>query len=484
MEAGPYRGLEPVALWGHFAALNAIPRPSGHEAAAREYARGVAEAAGAEWEVDGFGNAVARVGPSDGSGGPAVAVQAHLDMVCESAPGVEHDCERDPIQPEREGDLVLASGTTLGADNGIGVAAALALLSDPPPAHGPLELLFTVEEETGLHGAMALDASLLHAEALINFDSEDDGALTVGCAGGADVKLALPLEREPVPAGWRCVELRVSGLAGGHSGMQIHERRANAISLAARALGGLPEAGEELRLVSIEGGSAHNVIPREAVVRLALANEDGERVLSAALAALREEWGEAEPDLELTLEAVTSAEAISPARSALLVGLLRELPHGVIAMSERFPGTVETSTNLAIVRSESDGIRLLSSVRSLKPEALEAVRDRIVGLGEAAGASAEAEAGYPGWEPRERSPLLDATVAAYIELHGREPRIEVLHGGLECGVIVAKKPTLDAISFGPLIEGPHTPGERVHAATVADAYRLLVALLGRLAAAG
>jgi dipeptidase D len=477
MENGPYCGLEPATLWRHFAALNVIPRPSGREAAVREYVRGVAQAAGAEWETDASGNAIVRVG----AGKPIAAVQAHLDMVCERGPGVEHDCERDPILPRRDGDVVSATGTTLGADNGIGVAAALALLSESA-AYGPIELLFTVEEETGLHGATALDVSMLRAESLINLDSEDDGALTVGCAGGVDVEIVLPLDREPAVADRRVVELRVSGLAGGHSGMQIHERRANAISLAARALDSLQRAGAEFRLEAIEGGSAHNAIPREATIRLALADEEGERVLAATLATLSDEWGEAEPDFELELvSGLPPAASIRPSQAAAIIGLLSELPHGVIAMSERFPGTVETSANLAIVRSEPDRVQILASVRSLERQALGEVRDEIVRLAHSTGADAETGAGYPPWEPREHSPLLDTAIAAYAELHGREPRIEVLHGGLECGVIVARKPGLDAISLGPLIEGAHTPGERVHASTVADAYRLLVVLLGRLA---
>lgn len=481
MPNDPYVGLEPTPLWQHFAALNAIPRPSGHEEAAREYVRQVAEAAGSASATDSRGNLIARVEATDGFDGPTVAIQSHLDMVCESADGVEHDCEHDPIVPRRDGDWILASGTTLGADNGIGVAAALSLLSDPATAHGPLELVFTVEEETGLHGAAELDVSMLNAQALINLDSEDDRALTVGCAGGADVELALPLAREAAPPGWHGVELRVSGLSGGHSGMQIHERHANAIVLAATVLDRLAREGVDFRLQSIDGGSAHNAIPRNASARLAVAGETAERAIAEAFAELRSAWTAAEPEIELMLlDGATVSDVLPTATAAVLVRLLLELPHGVIAMSERFEGTVETSANLATVHTEVEQARVSTSVRSLKEDELRETRERIKAMALAAGAAAELGSGYPGWEPRESSPLLASTVAAYREVYGRDPSIEVLHGGLECGVIVSKKPELDAVSFGPLIQSAHSPDERLEASTVVGFYSVLTKLLAKL----
>jgi dipeptidase D len=488
MEAGPgpYEQLEPVALWQHFAALNAIPRPSGQEGEAREYVRGVAEAAGASWAVDARGNAMVRVPARGAPDAPVVAIQAHLDMICESADGVAYDPGRDPIVPRREGDLILASGTTLGADNGIGAAAALALLSDPPAVHPPLELVFTVEEETGLHGAADLDVSLLRAEALINLDSEDDRALVVGCAGGAGVTAELPVEREPAPPGSQGAEIRVSGLSGGHSGVQIHERHANAILLLRAVLDRLREAGVELRLAALDGGSAHNAIPRSATARLALTGEGAEQAVARAASELRGEWGDDEPGLAVELvSAGGDVEAVLSAGTATaLAGLLGSVPHGVIAMSERFEGTVETSANLAIVRTGAERIEVLASVRSMRERSLRDVQDEIRTSAEAHGATAESSGGYPGWEPREGSPLLALAGAAYREVHGHEPRIDVLHGGLECGVILSKAPGLDAISFGPLIEGAHTPGERVRASTVSDTYRVLLKLLAGLAARG
>jgi dipeptidase D len=481
MDGGIYDGLEPAALWRHFAALNAIPRPSGHEAGARDYVRRVAEAAGAEWLTDAKGNAVVRVAASDGRTGPTIAVQTHLDMVCEAASGVEHDCEHDPIVARRRGDRVEATDTTLGADNGIGVAAALALLSDDVAVHGPLELLFTVEEEAGLHGAIDLDSSMVSANALVNLDSEDQRALTIGCAGAADVRLTLAVEREPTPPGWRGAELRVSGLRGGHSGMRIQEPHANSIKLAATAARAL-ERGGHARVASLEGGGAHNAIPREALVGLALAPDTSVHTAEALVAALYREWVACEPGLLIDLvDTATPAEVFSRPDSDTLLSLLGALPHGVVAMSDRYADTVATSANLAIIRTTGAGVEILTSVRSLSATELAELQDDIAAAGVAVGARAELSAGYPGWEPREHSPLVAATTAAYRAVYGRDPVIQVLHGGLECGVIVAKKPMLEAISFGPLIEGAHTPEEHVFAPSVASTYAVLTALLQSLA---
>jgi dipeptidase D len=482
MDCGTHDGLEPATLWRHFAALNAIPRPSGHEAAARDYVQRVAEAAGAEWLTDAKGNAVARVAASDGCTGPTIAVQTHLDMVCETASGVAHDCEHDPIVPRCEGDRVVATGTTLGADNGIGVAAALTLLFDDAAVHGPLELLFTVEEETGLRGAIDLDVSMLSADALINLDSEDDRALTTGCAGGADVRLTLPVEHEHTQPGWRGAALGISGLRGGHSGMRIQEPHANAIKLAASAAQLLCESGGRARIASIAGGSAHNAIPREAIVELALAPETPPQAAEAVIAELHREWDAREPEMRIELvDGEMPAEVISRPDTYTLLNLLVALPHGVITMSDHYADTVATSANLAIVSATAKGVEILTSVRSLNALELVGLQEDIAAAGAAVGARAESSAGYPGWEPREHSPLVAATRAAYRDVYDRDPAIAVLHGGLECGVIVAKKPSLDAVSFGPLIEGAHTPEERVYVSSVASTYALLTALLQRLA---
>ncbi|MGH2865512.1 MAG: beta-Ala-His dipeptidase [Solirubrobacteraceae bacterium] len=478
----PYAGLEPVELWRHFAALNAIPRPPGHEAAAREYVKAVAEAHGGEFLRDERGNALVRVPARDGV--PArepVAVQAHLDMVCDSAAGVQHDFTRDPILVQRDGERISARDSTLGADNGIGVAAALALLSEPGLRCGPLELLFTVEEETGLHGALALDPAMLRARSLINLDSEDDDALIVGCAGGADVRIRLALERQPLGAGWNAVELSVSGLTGGHSGVQIHERRANAIKLLVGAIDQLSERGVRLRLVSLSGGTAHNAIPLAASARLAIAEATVQRAQELASefgAELAGRWPQ-EPGLALALRDLRRPlqEASQVGASDRLLGLLRELPHGVLAMSEDFPGTVGTSINLAIVATDGARVEVQTSARSVSAEVLAGVIARVERVAAQCGASAESEGGYPGWEPRSDSPLLAAAARAYERVHSTAPKIEIVHGGLECGALLAKTPDLDAVSFGPRIREAHTPREHVYASSVTNMWQLLVTLL-------
>ena len=484
----PYAGLEPAELWRHFAALNAIPRPPGHAAAAREYVKQVADAHGAELLQDERGNALVRV---SGRGGLAdakpVAVQAHLDMVCDSAPGVQHDFTRDPVLARRDGEKISARDSTLGADNGIGVAAALALLTEPGVPCGPLELLFTVEEEIGLYGALALDATMLRARSLINLDSEDDDALTVGCAGGADVKVRLALEREPLDAGWSAAELSVSGLTGGHSGVQIHEHRANAIKQLVALIDRLRAGGVDLRLCSLTAGTAHNAIPLAAAARLAIASGAIERtreIVAEAASALTGEWSVDEPGLTIAVRELDSPaqEAAGAAASDRLLRLLRELPHGVLAMSEDFPGTVATSINLAMVSTDGAQVEVQTSARSVSAKVLAVVVARVARVARENGASAQLEGGYPGWEPRPDSPLLAAAARAYERVHGTQPKIEVVHGGLECGALIAKVPGLDAVSFGPRIREAHTPREHVYASTVTGTWRVLVTLLEELAA--
>jgi dipeptidase D len=487
IERDPYIGLQPPELWRHFAALNKIPRRSGREDAAREYVRTVAETAGAECLTDPYGNALVRVPPRPGvAARDSVVVQAHLDMVCESAPEAEHDFDRDPIVPQRDGDKIVARGTTLGADNGIGVAAALALLTEPDLVCGALELLFTVEEEIGLLGALHFDTSSLHSRSLINHDSEDDSALTVGSAGGAEIVLGLQLEKEDLEAGWVCVELGVSGLAGGHSGVRIHEHRGNAIKLLVEILHQLRCAGVEPRLASVEGGSAHNAIPRECTALLGIRQDalsGTEGLVADVVGELKREWDADEPGLSVELHPVDvpPATVATGRASAKLVRLLRDLPHGVLAMSPRFQGTVAASANLARVRTVGERIEVLTSTRGLSPGELDEAASRIGALAAAAEAKVEVTGGYPGWQPRADSPLVAAAVAAYKRVHGKEPRIEIVHGGLECGVLVSEKPDLDAISFGPLIKEAHTPREHVYASTVFTTWQVLVMLLEDLA---
>lgn len=472
-------GLSPAELWHHFSELSAIPRPSGSEQACQLYVKGLADAAGVRWAEDQMGNLVLYL---DGDSGPVVAIQTHFDMVCEQVPGLGHDFSRDPIRLVRDGDRIFARGTTLGADNGIGAAAALALLTQPGIARPPLELIFTVQEETGLHGAVGFDPALSSAEMLINLDSEDPDTLTVGCSGGSAVEIIVPLEAEEAPAGWSAYRITVAGAQGGHSGVSIHERRVNAIKILLQAL--IAAEGVGFRLAEFEGGSAHNVIPRDAWAVVHIPAADAEELTEAVMEADREvckRWGTAEPKLRLTIEQAPSAgEVLSPASSDKLLKLLADLPHGVLAMSKHFKGKVETSTNLAKVEATAGSARILASVRSFVPKKQLDTRLRLEKLGTDAGGSIVIEMGYPGWEPDPSSKLARLTQEQFAKVNGREPIVEVLHAGLECGVLVAKKPGMQAISFGPLITGAHSPSETVTATTVEAMWQLLVGLLGAL----
>lgn len=487
MKTDTYAGLDPAQLWRHFAALNAIPRPSGQEAAALSYVQHVAQSAGATCDSDAAGNLVVRVAPQNGGSAdaPIVAIQSHLDMVCEKRPDVQHDFAVDAIQTRREGDLIYANGTTLGADNGIGAAAVLALLTEPNLRHGRLELIFTVEEETGLHGAMALDPSLLEATMLINLDSEDPDELTIGCAGGATTVLYLPLARETAPANWQMCEVRVGGLKGGHSGVQIHEPLANAIKLLASLLPSLPQQ-TSFRLVEMTGGSAHNAIPRDATAHL-VAAPDAIPILKTsvdeACQRLRAQWADDEPALTIELRVVEEqygALVLAASSQKKLLGLLNDLPHGVLAMSDQFPGKVQTSTNLSKVETKSEQAEIATSSRSFVATELQNVQRQIQSIGVAAGAKVEMRDGYPGWEPNADSQLLQKTKAAYEQVVGKPAQVEVVHAGLECGVILSRKPGMEAISFGPLIRGAHSPEECVAISTVAPTWKLLTALLADL----
>lgn len=486
-ETSPYSGLEPVEVWRHFEALNAIPRPSAREAAVRVHIERLAAEYGASVATDGRGNAVVGIAPTPGcEAAPGVVIQAHLDMVCEKRPGVSHDFTRDPIRPREEGDRVFASGTTLGADNGIGAACGLALLTDRSLRHGPLELLFTVEEETGLHGARELDPALVRGRLLVNLDSEDPRELTIGCAGGAGAVLEVPVNTERSPAGWASVEVSVAGLKGGHSGVQIHEPLANGIKLLTRVLLAAREAGIDFGLASIRGGNAHNAIPRDAsavllvpadaVAGLELAVAESGRVLAA-------EWGAHEPGLSLSARATeASVEVLTRSSRDRLLKLLDRLPHGVLRWSTAFEGKVETSSNLAQVATHLPIVEVGTSTRSFVESELERVQAEILSLGREVNAQVRVRDGYPGWEPDPHSRLLQVTRRVYEREFGAAPAVQVIHAGLECGVIVSKLPGMEAVSFGPRIEGAHTPEEHVYISTVGTTWRLLTALLAELCA--
>jgi len=474
----------PSELWRHFRELNRIPRSSGHEEAAREYVQRVATGVDAEYTADAAGNIVVRV-PAVAAldNVPSVAVQAHLDMVCETEPHYTHDFRAEGIRPIREGDRIYAEGTTLGADNGIGVAAALTLMTTSNIHHGPLELLFTVEEETGLQGALALDPALLTAQHLINLDSEDPEEITIGSAGGLDLEIFVGFRAVDLQPERAVVEVAISNLHGGHSGIDIDRPHANALKLLGALLTNL--AGRhQFHLCSIRGGSARNAIPRQASANISTAWESQADVMThlhSLSRSLCETWEREEPALSISINRRgTTTRQIDDYDRDVLLYLLQELPHGVLTMSASFPSKVDTSSNLAQVESGIDGAEFVVSVRSLREAALDDLAGRVRSIARRRDAKVQVRNRYPSWTPDASSRLLDVTSSAYEDVYHHGPQIQVMHAGLECGVIVAKVPGMQAVSIGPRIVGAHTPKEHVYASSVLSTWKLLIGSLKAL----
>ncbi|MFQ5350225.1 MAG: beta-Ala-His dipeptidase, partial [Thermoanaerobaculia bacterium] len=415
---------------------------------------------------------------------PVTILQGHMDMVQEKNSDVDFDFASDAIVPRRDGEYLNATGTTLGSDNGIGLAAMLALMDGGGGEHGPLELLFTIDEETGLTGAAQLDASLLTGRRLINMDSEDEGVLCVGCAGGADTTVSLPLTSAPAPESAAALDLKLSGLKGGHSGIDIVLQRGNAVQLLARALHAVAR-DHSVRLASFAGGTAHNAIPREAFATAVVAATDRDAVaavVEAQVAAIAKELKTVEPDIAISVEAAeVPADCWDEASSLALLRLLSALPHGIETMSYDIPGLVETSTNLATAQVSDGKLGICMSTRSSVASALEALRGKIRATAELAGATADEHEGYPGWEPDMESELLRVVKALHERELGVDPKVEAVHAGLECGLIGEMIPGMDMISFGPQIEFPHSPDERVKIDSVGRFWKLLTATLSELA---
>ena len=409
-------------------------------------------------------------------------------MVCEKNSDVEHDFMTEGIKVEVKGDWVQAKGTTLGADNGIGVAAAMAIADDPAVTHGPLELLCTIDEETGLTGAKDLDASIVTGRIMLNLDTEEDGAVYIGCAGGADSIARLKTARRTGSLGSVPVKLSVTGLRGGHSGLNIIENRGNAVKLTTRILLAAIEEGIELDLVSIDGGDKHNAIPREAfaICRLdSSKNAAFEAVAEKCAQDFREEFGQSDPDLAVSVGDLDEDDAY---RSVLTVHardrLLRTLdglPHGVLSMSRDVPGLVETSNNLAVVKNHGDEAEINVSYRSSVMPALFAVRNQVDSIFNLAGAEVHVEDAYPGWKPNPTSPIVQKTSEVYEKLFGEKPALKAIHAGLECGLLIEKVPGMDVVSIGPQIENAHSPEEKVQISSVQKFYKHLAAVLEELA---
>jgi dipeptidase D len=475
--------LDPKHLWKHFAKILTIPHCSGHERALGDYVLGVASALGLPGQRDKAGNVVVSKPATAGREAAAgVVLQGHLDMVCEKNSDKVHDFSKDPIQPDIRGEWVYAQGTTLGADNGIGLAAALAVMEDTSLVHGPLEFLFTTDEETGLTGANKIQKGFLAGKMLLNLDSEDEGTFTIGCAGGADSTLTLPLERKK-SASKNLYRLHVHGFRGGHSGIDINQGRGNAIKLLARMLAQAGPAAK-FEVIGIEGGSKHNAIPREAVAMLACPPVQVRSMSAAfkkAFDKIKIEYKAVEAGAAYALEAAEGKDfALTQACQKNLVDFLTALPHGVITMHPEIAGLVETSTNLAIVKTGRAAFEVLCSTRSSVASALEAARDIIKSVCALAGARADLKDGYPGWMPDLESPLLKNLKQIYLKSFGREPEVVAIHAGLECGIIGEKFPGMHMISFGPTMKNPHSPEEHVHIGSVGRFWTFLTAALDGL----
>ena len=462
--------LEPRIVWEQFDAITRVPRPSKKEGRIIEFLVDFARKHNLEYKKDAIGNVVMRKPATPGfENRPTVILQSHMDMVCEKNSDVEFDFDRDPIRTRIDGGWVRAEGTTLGADCGIGMAAALAVMLDETVEHGPVEALFTVDEEIGMLGAAALDMSGLQGRVLLNIDSEDEGILTVSCAGGATSCLTVPVKRVPVQGNaWR---VGVRGLTGGHSGVEINKGRANANKVLAAALQGLP-----VTLCSIAGGSKDNAIPRasEAVV---VSEADDFAALFAANAA-KAALPETEQHAEFYCEPAGAGEML--AESEAVLGLLNAVPNGVQAMSSDIPGLVQTSLNLGILTTDADAVRLTFSVRSSVNREKFGLIDQLKALAARFGGSYSETGEYPAWEYQKDSRLREVMVEVFEAQYGRKPVVEAIHAGLECGIFSDRLPGLDAVSFGPQMHDIHTSRERLDIASTARTWEYLVAVLERL----
>jgi dipeptidase D len=478
------QGLKPEGLWHYFAEYCKIPHPSKHEEAGAAYVADTARRLGLECVRDKTGNVVVRKPASVGNEHkPAICLQGHLDMVPEKRPDKKHDFLKDPITLVRKGDVMMADGTTLGADNGIAVATNLAIMADKTLVHGPLEFLFTVDEETGLTGARELDGTILKARTLLNLDSEEEGALYVGCSGGRDTTGTWTLETEAAPAGTVGLELKVGGLRGGHSGLEIDKGRGNAIKIINRAIVTLGEYGA--RLARLDAGNKRNAIPRDAVALLFVPSKKLQAAVAAVAAlndVVRAELSSVEPDLQMTAaKAKGRGKVIKKGLQKKLTMAISAMPHGVIKMSADISWLVETSTNLAVITTTKKAIVIQTSQRSSVASEIGEIADSVRNVFELAGASVSGSDGYPGWKPNLDSPILKNAIATYKAMFGKEPEVKAVHAGLECGIIGEKYPGMDMVSFGPTLEGVHSPDEKIHIGTVDKYWRFLLGILRNVA---
>ncbi len=477
--------LQPQLLWQWFDQICAIPHPSFHENALAEHIIQWAKSKNFFAERDEVGNVLIRKPATEGMEEcEPVALQAHLDMVPQANEHIQHDFERDPIRPYIEGEWVTAENTTLGADNGIGMAAALAVLTSDDIAHPQLEVLLTMTEETGMDGAVGLRANWLKAQTMINLDTEEIGEIYIGCAGGENADVSLPIQWQENHYS-QSVTLSLKGLRGGHSGIDIHKNHANAIKMLVRFLAKLQKMTPHFDFVlsEIRGGSIRNAIPREAVATLCF--NDNLPLLQQAVnefnQQMQQEWGKVEANLRFTImETATPIKTFTHATTQQLINFFNVLPNGVVRNSDVIANVVETSLSLGVLHTTETAVQGVILVRSLIETGMDHVASQLQSLATLSHAEVQFSGRYPGWEPVSESPLLKLTQQIYTNILGKQPKIQVIHAGLECGLIKKTYPNMDIISIGPTIKNAHSPDEKVHIDSVKIFWQTLIDLLSKL----
>ncbi len=476
--------LQPAAVWQYFGQLMNIPRPSKHEAKVSAFLQEFGRQLNLETLADEVGNVLIRKPASKGyENAPGVCLQAHMDMVCEKNGDKEFDFLTQPIQAYVEDGWLIGDGTTLGADDGIGVAAAMAILADNSIEHGPLECLFTVDEETGLTGAANLRTDWLKSSILLNFDDEDEGEYCIGCAGGIDTTVAIDYTTRPVPAGESSYRIKVSGLQGGHSGDDINRGRGCAIKILTRILWNATE-NHKIGLARIDGGNLRNAIAREAWADIVVAHD-----YEAAFRSMVDDFAKhicfefrsTEPNMQVTLEPIEEPACLIDRQTQYnILNALYACAHGVLAMSREIENFVETSTNLASVKMDDHQIHIATSQRSSVESAKHAAAQKIEATFRMIGAHVSHGDGYPGWTPNPDSKVLKVGVETYKRMFGHDPIVRAIHAGLECGLIGEKYPNMDMISYGPTLRGVHAPGEKIEIKTVEMFWNLTCEILRNL----
>ena len=465
-----------------FEEINKVPRQSKHEEKISRWIMDWGKNNGFNIKTDEAMNVLIEVPATPGhEDKPTLVLQGHMDMVCEKLPDSDHDFSKDPIKHLMDGDWMTADGTTLGADNGIALAIAMVIAKDREIVHPPLELLFTVDEETGLTGANALKKGWVSGKVLLNLDSEDEGIFTVGCAGGRDTKITYNPQWKPFSDDREVMSLKVSGLAGGHSGVDIALPKGNANVILARVLEVISRI-TPVKIGYINGGSAHNAIPRdaEAIISVKSSHKDEiMRKVEEISGKIKAENIKNEPGLEITIRGNTPFNdmMLSVPDSVKLINMMIAMPHGVASMSSDIEGLVETSNNFATIRFENEAVEILSSQRSSVESKLEWITSKVEKAAFVAGAEASSGNGYPGWEPNMDSEVLAKCVSIYESMYGKKPVVEVIHAGLECGIIGSKNEGMDMISYGPTIKNPHSPDEKMYVPSIEKIWDFTVELM-------